>query len=403
MRRVVITGLGIVGCLGNNKEEVTESLREGRSGIRYVPEYEEIGLRSHIAGQPQIDLEALIDRKLRRFMSDAAAYSYVSLQQAIADAGLSEDMVSNERTGLVAGSGGVSSGDIVESTDILRTKGIRKVGPYRVTRSMGSTVSANLATPFSIKGVNYSLTSACATSAHCIGHAMELIQWGKQDIMFAGGGEEEHWSLTMQFDAMGALSTKYNETPQTASRPYDATRDGFVIAGGAGMLVLEEYEHAVSRGAHIYAEITGYSATSDGDDMVAPSGEGAERCMRNALAMAGNPKIDYLNTHGTSTPAGDVCELQAVQRAFEHQMPPLSSTKSLSGHSLGAAGVHEAIYCLLMQQHGFVSASANLNEPDEAVAGMPVIRETRDADLETVMSNSFGFGGTNACLIFRRV
>ncbi len=403
MRRVVITGLGIVGCLGNNKEEVTESLREGRSGIRYVPEYEEIGLRSHIAGQPQIDLEALIDRKLRRFMSDAAAYSYVSLQQAIADAGLSEDMVSNPRTGLVAGSGGVSSGDIVESTDILRAKGIRKVGPYRVTRSMGSTVSANLATPFSIKGVNYSLTSACATSAHCIGHAMELIQWGKQDIMFAGGGEEEHWSLTMQFDAMGALSTKYNDTPQTASRPYDATRDGFVIAGGAGMLVLEEYEHAVARGAHIYAEITGYSATSDGDDMVAPSGEGAERCMRNALEMAGNPQIDYLNTHGTSTPAGDVCELQAVQRAFGGQMPPLSSTKSLTGHSLGAAGVQESIYCLLMQQNGFVTASANLTEPDDAVADMPIIRETRAADLQTVMSNSFGFGGTNACLIFRRV
>ena len=403
MRRVVITGLGIVGCLGNNKEEVTESLRAGRSGIRYVPEYEEIGLRSHIAGQPQIDLEALIDRKLRRFMSDAAAYSYVSLQQAIADAGLSEDMVSNERTGLVAGSGGVSSGDIVESTDILRAKGIRKVGPYRVTRSMGSTVSANLATPFSIKGVNYSLTSACATSAHCIGHAMELIQWGKQDIMFAGGGEEEHWSLTMQFDAMGALSTKYNDTPQAASRPYDATRDGFVIAGGAGMLVLEEYEHAVARGAHIYAEITGYSATSDGDDMVAPSGEGAERCMRNALAMAGNPQIDYLNTHGTSTPAGDVCELQAVQRAFNGHMPPLSSTKSLTGHSLGAAGVQESIYCLLMQQNGFVTASANLTEPDDAVADMPIIRETRAADLQTVMSNSFGFGGTNACLIFRRV
>lgn len=403
MRRVVITGLGIVGCLGNNKEEVTDALRAGRSGIRFVEAYKEIGLRSHIAGQPQINLDDHIDRKLRRFMSDAAGYTYLSLQQAIADAGLSDEQVSHPRTGLVAGSGGVSSSDIVEAVDILREKGIRRVGPYRVTRSMGSTVSANLATPFSIKGVNYSLTSACATSAHCIGHAMELIQWGKQDIMFAGGGEEEHWSLTMQFDAMGALSTKYNDTPESASRPYDASRDGFVIAGGAGMLVLEEYEHAKARGAHIYAEITGYSATSDGDDMVAPSGEGAERCMREALAMAGSPEVDYLNTHGTSTPAGDICELKAVQRAFDGQMPPTSSTKSLTGHSLGAAGVQEAIYCLLMQQNGFMTASANITDPDPEAAGLPLVRETRAADLNTVMSNSFGFGGTNACLIFRRV
>ncbi len=403
MRRVVITGLGIVGCLGNNKEEVTDALRAGRSGIRFVEAYKEIGLRSHIAGQPQINLDDHIDRKLRRFMSDAAGYTYLSLQQAIADAGLSDEQVSHPRTGLVAGSGGVSSSDIVEAVDILREKGIRRVGPYRVTRSMGSTVSANLATPFAIKGVNYSLTSACATSAHCIGHAMELIQWGKQDIMFAGGGEEEHWSLTMQFDAMGALSTKYNDTPESASRPYDASRDGFVIAGGAGMLVLEEYEHAKARGAHIYAEITGYSATSDGDDMVAPSGEGAERCMREALAMAGSPEVDYLNTHGTSTPAGDICELKAVQRAFDGQMPPTSSTKSLTGHSLGAAGVQEAIYCLLMQQNGFMTASANITDPDPEAAGLPLVRETRAADLNTVMSNSFGFGGTNACLIFRRV
>ena len=403
MRRVVITGLGIVGCLGNNKEEVTDALRAGRSGIRFVEAYKEIGLRSHIAGQPQINLDDHIDRKLRRFMSDAAGYTYLSLQQAITDAGLSDEQVSHPRTGLVAGSGGVSSSDIVEAVDILREKGIRRVGPYRVTRSMGSTVSANLATPFSIKGVNYSLTSACATSAHCIGHAMELIQWGKQDIMFAGGGEEEHWSLTMQFDAMGALSTKYNDTPESASRPYDASRDGFVIAGGAGMLVLEEYEHAKARGAHIYAEITGYSATSDGDDMVAPSGEGAERCMREALAMAGSPEVDYLNTHGTSTPAGDICELKAVQRAFDGQMPPTSSTKSLTGHSLGAAGVQEAIYCLLMQQNGFMTASANITDPDPEAAGLPLVRETRAADLNTVMSNSFGFGGTNACLIFRRV
>ena len=403
MRRVVITGLGIVGCLGNNKEEVTHALRSGKSGIRFVEEYQEIGLRSHIAGQPQINLDEHIDRKLRRFMSDAAGYSYLSLQQAITDAGLSDAQVSNPRTGLVAGSGGVSSSDIVEATDILRAKGIKRVGPYRVTRTMGSTVSANLATPFSIKGVNYSLTSACATSAHCIGHAMELIQWGKQDIMFAGGGEEEHWSLTMQFDAMGALSTKYNDTPETASRPYDATRDGFVIAGGAGMLVLEEYEHAIARGAHIYAELIGYSATSDGADMVAPSGEGAERCMREALTMAGTPQIDYLNTHGTSTPAGDICELKAVLRAFGGQMPPTSSTKSLTGHSLGAAGVQEAIYCLLMQQHGFITASANINEPDPETVGMPLVSKTREAELNTVMSNSFGFGGTNACLIFRRV
>lgn len=403
MRRVVITGLGIVGCLGNNKEEVTHALRSGKSGIRFVEEYQEIGLRSHIAGQPQINLDEHIDRKLRRFMSDAAGYSYLSLQQAIADAGLSDTQISNPRTGLVAGSGGVSSSDIVEATDILRAKGIKRVGPYRVTRTMGSTVSANLATPFSIKGVNYSLTSACATSAHCIGHAMELIQWGKQDIMFAGGGEEEHWSLTMQFDAMGALSTKYNDTPETASRPYDATRDGFVIAGGAGMLVLEEYEHAIARGAHIYAELIGYSATSDGADMVAPSGEGAERCMREALTMAGTPQIDYLNTHGTSTPAGDICELKAVLRAFGGQMPPTSSTKSLTGHSLGAAGVQEAIYCLLMQQHGFITASANINEPDPETVGMPLVSKTREAELNTVMSNSFGFGGTNACLIFRRV
>ncbi|KZY96025.1 beta-ketoacyl-[acyl-carrier-protein] synthase I, partial [Oleibacter sp. HI0075] len=342
MRRVVITGLGIVSCIGNNKEEVLTSLKGQTSGIRYIPEYEDAGFRSHIAGRPQINPDDYIDRKQRRFMGDSAAYSYIALKEAIADADLSEDMVSSPRTGLIAGSGGASSSDIVEAVDTLREKGIRRVGPYRVTRSMGSTVSANLATPFSIRGVNYSITSACATSAHCIGNAMELIQWGKQDIMFAGGGEEEHWTLTMQFDAMGALSTKYNDTPDKASRPYDATRDGFVIAGGAGMVVLEEYEHAVKRGATIYAEIIGYGATSDGADMVAPSGEGAERCMRDALEMAGNPNIDYLNTHGTSTPAGDICELDAVKRAFSGNVPPFSSTKSLTGHSLGAAGVQEA-------------------------------------------------------------
>ncbi len=401
MRRVVVTGLGIVGCLGNNKEEVLAALKAQRSGIRFMPEYAELGLRSHIAGKPQIDLDDIIDRKLKRFMGDSAAYAYLSLREAIADAGLTEEMVSHPRTGLVAGSGGASSSDIVESVDILREKGVRKVGPYRVTRTMGSTVSANLATPFSIKGVNYSMTSACATSSHCIGHGMELIQWGKQDIVFAGGGEEEHWSLAMQFDAMGALSSKYNDSPETASRPYDANRDGFVIAGGGGMLVLEEYEHAIKRGATIYAELTGYSATSDGADMVAPSGEGAIRCMREALAMAGNPTIDYLNTHGTSTPAGDITELKAVTEAFAGNVPPLSSTKSLTGHSLGAAGVQEAIYSLLMMKHGFITGSANISERDEGAAGLPIVTENREAVLKTVMSNSFGFGGTNAALIFQ--
>ena len=401
MRRVVVTGIGVVGCLGNNKEEVLTSLREQRSGISHIPEYEELGMRSHVAGRPNIDLDEHIDRKLKRFMGDSAAYSYLSMKEAIEDAGLPEDMVSNTRTGLVAGSGGASTSDIVESVDIVRSKGIRRVGPYRVTRTMGSTVSANLATPFSIKGVNYSMTSACATSAHCIGHAMELIQWGKQDIVFAGGGEEEHWSLSLQFDAMGALSSKYNDTPETASRAYDANRDGFVIAGGGGMVVLEEYEHAVARGAKIYAEVVGYSATSDGADMVAPSGEGAIRCMRDALEMAGNPTIDYLNTHGTSTPAGDITELKAVGEAFGDNVPPISSTKSLSGHSLGAAGVQEAIYCLLMQQDGFMIGSANISDLDEGAEGYPILRENRDAELKTVMSNSFGFGGTNATLIFK--
>lgn len=401
MRRVVVTGLGIVGCLGNNKEEVLASLQAQQSGIRFMPEYKDMGFRSHVAGKPQIDLDAVIDRKLKRFMGDSAAYSYLSLKEAIAESGLTEEMVSNPRTGLVAGSGGASSSDIIESVDIVREKGIRKVGPYRVTRTMGSTVSANLATPFSIKGVNYSMTSACATSAHCIGHAMELIQWGKQDIVFAGGGEEEHWSLAMQFDAMGALSSKYNDTPESASRPYDANRDGFVIAGGGGMMILEEYEHAVKRGATIYAELIGYGATSDGADMVAPSGEGAIRCMQMALEMAGNPTIDYLNTHGTSTPAGDITELNAVRAAFDGQVPPLSSTKSLTGHSLGAAGVQEAIYCLLMQKEGFITGSANIETLDEGAQGLDIVQTNRPATLTTVMSNSFGFGGTNATLIFK--
>lgn len=401
MRRVVVTGFGIVGCLGNNKEEVLASLQAQQSGIRFMPEYKEMGFRSHIAGKPQIDLDGVIDRKLKRFMGDSAAYSYLSLKEAIEESGLTPEMVSNPRTGLVAGSGGASSSDIIESVDIVRDKGIRKVGPYRVTRTMGSTVSANLATPFSIKGVNYSMTSACATSAHCIGHAMELIQWGKQDIVFAGGGEEEHWSLAMQFDAMGALSSKYNDTPESASRAYDANRDGFVIAGGGGMMILEEYEHAVKRGATIYAELIGYGATSDGADMVAPSGEGAIRCMQMALEMAGNPTIDYLNTHGTSTPAGDITELNAVRAAFNGNVPPLSSTKSLTGHSLGAAGVQEAIYCLLMQKEGFITGSANIGTLDEGAQGLDIVQTNRPATLKTVMSNSFGFGGTNATLIFR--
>ncbi|MCA6062979.1 beta-ketoacyl-ACP synthase I [Thalassolituus marinus] len=401
MRRVVVTGIGIVSCLGNNKAEVLDSLKAQRSGIRFMPEYEELGMRSHIAGKPQIDLDEAIDRKLKRFMGDSAAYAYLSMKEAIEDSGLTAEMVSNPRTGLVAGSGGAASSDLVEAADILREKGIRKVGPYRVTRTMGSAVSANLATPFSIKGVNYSMTSACATSAHCIGHAMELIQWGKQDIVFAGGGEEEHWSLSMQFDAMGALSSKYNDAPETASRAYDANRDGFVIAGGGGMLVLEEYEHAVARGATIYAEVIGYSATSDGADMVAPSGEGAVRCMQDALAMAGNPTIDYLNTHGTSTPAGDITELKAVGEAFGDKIPPISSTKSLTGHSLGAAGVQEAIYALLMQQNGFITGSANITEMDEGAKAFPIVTSNREAELKTVMSNSFGFGGTNATLIFQ--
>lgn len=404
MRRVVVTGLGIVGCLGNNKEEVLASLQAQRSGIRFSEAYAEMGLRSQVAGSPQIDLTAAIDRKIKRFMGDGSAYAYLSMQEAIADSGLTVEQISHPRTGLIAGSGGVASSDLIEATDILRERGVRKVGPYRVPRTMASGVSANLATPFSIKGVNYSISSACATSAHCIGNAMELIQWGKQDIVFAGGGEEEHWSFAMQFDAMGALSTKYNDTPESASRPYDAERDGFVIAGGGGILVLEEYEHAMKRGAKIYAELVGYSATSDGADMVAPSGEGAVRCMQEALAMADNPTIDYLNTHGTSTPAGDITELNAVAEAFKgRSLPAISSTKSLTGHSLGAAGVQEAIYSLLMMQHSFITGSANISELDEGAKNMPIITKNRYAQLNTVMSNSFGFGGTNACLIFKAV
>ena len=402
MRRVVVTGLGIVSCLGNDAQAVVEALRNGRSGIRFKEEYAERGFRSHVAGVVDIDLDELIDRKLRRFMGDAAAYAYVSMAQAIEDAGLTPEQVSHERTGLIAGSGGASSANQVEAADVLREKGLRRVGPYRVTRTMGSTVSACLATPFKIKGVNYSISSACATSAHCIGSAMEQIQLGKQDVVFAGGGEEEHWTLSCLFDAMGALSTQYNDTPETASRPYDKTRDGFVIAGGGGMLVLEELEHAKARGAKIYAELVGYGATSDGQDMVAPSGEGAVRCMRQAMATV-DGDIDYINTHGTSTPVGDVAELKAIREVFGDSTPPMSSTKSLTGHSLGATGVQETIYSLLMMEHEFIAASANVKELDDQAAGFDIVTQRRDnASIDRVLSNSFGFGGTNACLVLQR-
>jgi 3-oxoacyl-[acyl-carrier-protein] synthase-1 len=394
--------VGIVSSLGVDKHQVTESLKAGKSGISAKAEYAEIGMRSHVAGTPDIDVKEHIDRKQMRFMGGAAAYAYIAMREAIEDAGLADDMVSNIRTGIVAGSGGAASSSQVDAADIMREKGIRRVGPYRVTQTMGSTVSACLATPFSIKGVNYSMSSACSTSAHCIGHAMELIQLGKQDVVFAGGGEEEHWTMSCLFDAMGALSTKYNDTPERASRAYDADRDGFVIAGGGGMLVVEELEHALKRGAHIYAEIVGYGATSDGADMVAPSGEGAVRCMQLALQSSDQP-VDYLNAHGTSTPAGDVTELRAITEVFGSDTPKISSTKSLSGHSLGAAGVHEAIYCLLMQQNNFITASANIDNLDPEAGDINIVRDTvNDAKLDTVMSNSFGFGGTNASLVMSR-
>ncbi|MFP4137870.1 MAG: beta-ketoacyl-ACP synthase I [Halomonas sp.] len=403
MRRVVVTGLGIVSCLGNDRQQVLEALREGRSGIRFKEEYAERGFRSQVAGVVDIDLDALVDRKLRRFMGDAAAYAYVSMAQAIEDSGLAPEQVSSERTGLIAGSGGASSANQVEAADVLREKGLRRVGPYRVTRTMGSTVSACLATPFRIKGVNYSISSACATSAHCIGNAVEQIQMGKQDVVFAGGGEEEHWTLSCLFDAMGALSTHYNDTPDKASRPYDEGRDGFVIAGGGGMLVLEELEHARARGAKIYAEVTGYGATSDGHDMVAPSGEGAMRCMRQAMAGVDGP-IDYINTHGTSTPVGDVAELKAIREVFGDSTPAMSSTKSLTGHSLGATGVQEAIYSLLMMENDFIAASANVETLDEQADGFDIVTRRRDdVKVERVLTNSFGFGGTNACLVLEKL
>jgi 3-oxoacyl-[acyl-carrier-protein] synthase-1 len=403
-KRIVITGLGIVSCLGNDAESVTQSLYEGRSGIRVNQEQIDVGMRSHIAGVPDVDIADLIDRKQLRFMGDAAAYAYIAMQRAIDDSGLSDTEVSNERTGIIAGSGGASSSKQTEASDIMRERGLRRVGPYRVTQTMGSTVSACLATPFKIKGVNYSISSACSTSAHCIGNAMEQIQLGKQDIVFAGGGEELHWALSCLFDAMGALSTKFNETPESASRAYDANRDGFVIAGGGGMLVVEELEHAKARNAKIYAELVGYGATSDGYDMVAPSGEGAVRCMEQALATV-DGSIDYINAHGTSTPAGDIQELKAVREAFKDRgyVPVVGSTKSLSGHSLGAAGVQEAIYALLMQQQGFIAASANIETLDPEAEGLPIATTRHDnVDLQRVMSNSFGFGGTNASLVFQK-
>lgn len=402
MRRVVVTGLGITSSIGTNQQQVLESLQQGKSGIVFCPEYKELGFRSHIHGSVDLDLNSLIDRKLKRFMGDSAAYNYIAMQEAIKDAGLTEKQISNPRTGLIAGSGGTSTENVSLAVDLLREKGAKKVGPFMVPRTMGSTNSACLSTAYKIKGVNYSISSACSTSAHCIGNASELIQMGKQDIVFAGGGEELHWSLTLLFDAMGALSSKYNDTPETASRAYDETRDGFVIAGGGGMLVLEELEHARARGANIHAELVGYGATSDGYDMVQPSGEGAVRCMQQALASVETP-VDYINAHGTSTPIGDTRELEAIQTVFPDTVPPISSTKSLTGHSLGAAGVQEAIYSLLMVKHDFICASANIQQLDPAAEGLPIQRERKDnAGLRTVMSNSFGFGGTNASLVFQR-
>jgi 3-oxoacyl-[acyl-carrier-protein] synthase-1 len=403
MRRVVITGMGLVSSLGNDLESVTRHLREGRSGIRFNPTYAEVGMRSQVCGAVPLDMDALnIDRKVKRFMGDAAAYAYLAMQQAIKDAGLNNAQVSHPRTGLIAGSGGASAFNQMEAMDILREKGIARVGPFRVPRTMSNTVSACLATPFRIKGLSYSIASACASSAHCIGHAMEQIRMGNQDIVFAGGGEEEHWSQSYLFDAMGALSSQHNDSPEKASRPYDTRRDGFVISAGGGMVVVEALDHALARGARIHAEIIGYGATSDGYDMVAPSGEGGMRCMQQALARVEEP-IDYINAHGTSTPVGDLAEMRAIRKVFGRQMPPISSTKSLSGHALGAAGVHEAIYCMLMMRENFIAGSANIDNLDPELTDMPVLREARSGvNLNTVMSNSFGFGGTNATLVLRR-
>ena len=402
MKRVVVTGMGIVCSLGNNKSEVLESLKEAKSGIEFSEIYADMGLRSHVHGSiSEIDTKDVIDRKMLRFMADAAIFNAIALDEAIKQSGLSEEMVSHERTGLIMGSGGASNQNVVEAADILRERGIKRVGPYRVPRAMGSTTSACLSTLFKIKGINYSISSACSTSAHCIGNAMEQIQMGKQDVVFAGGGEELDWSLTMLFDAMGALSSKYNDTPEKASRAYDANRDGFVISGGGGALVLESLEHAEARGAHIIAELVGYGATSDGYDMVAPSGEGAKRCMELAISTV-NGSIDYINAHGTSTPVGDMKELQAIKQVFNSKIPLIGSTKSLSGHALGAAGVNESIYSLLMLENDFVAESVNIETLDEEAEGMPIVRKTTQLKLDRILSNSFGFGGTNACLVFER-
>jgi 3-oxoacyl-[acyl-carrier-protein] synthase-1 len=402
LRRVVITGLGIVSSIGKNKDEVTDSLSNARSGITFSQEYADLGFRSQVFGDIEIDTAAIIDRKLRRFMGDAAAFNYIAMREAIEDSGLGEDQVSNERTGLIVGSGGASTANIVLATDTLRNKGAKKVGPFMVPRTMGSTTSACLGTAFKIKGASYSISSACSTSAHCIGNAAELIQLGKQDVVFAGGGEEIHWSMSILFDGMGALSSKYNETPELASRAYDADRDGFVISGGGGTVVVEELEHALNRGANIYAELVGYGATCDGFDMVQPSGEGAVRCMRLALHDLDSP-IDYINAHGTSTPVGDLRELEAIREVFGDNVPTISSTKSLTGHALGAAGVNEAIYTLLMLKNRFICESVNIRNLDSAAEGLPIAQKRLDdIQINMAMSNSFGFGGTNACLVFQR-
>lgn len=402
MNRVVITGMGVVSSLGNDVAEVTESLKQGKSGIQFCEDYAQMGMRSQIAGRIHLDQKALIDRKHLRFMGDAAAYSYVAMQQAIADAGLDPEEIKNPKVGLITGSGGASTSNNVLAAEIAKDRGVKRVGPYAVPKTMGSTTSACLSTMFGIQGTSYSISSACSTSAHCIGHAADLIRSGRHHTMFAGGGEEEHWTMSILFDAMGAMSSKYNDTPTTASRTYDATRDGFVIAGGGGILVLEDYDHAVARGAKIYAELTGFGATSDGFDMVAPSGEGAIRCMQQALETVEGP-VDYVNTHGTSTPVGDVKEIEALKEVFVDKMPHISATKSLSGHALGAAGVHEAIYSLIMLKEQFLAASANIVELDEAAKDLPILLKNKVGAVKTMMSNSFGFGGTNATLVFQGI
>ena len=400
MRRVVISGLGIVSSLGNSAQEVSDNLLAGKSGIQFCEDYAEIGMRSHVAGRVHIDAKELIDRKAYRFMGDAAAFSYIAMQQAIEDAGLDPEEIKNPKVGLITGSGGGSPANNILAEEIAKERGVKRIGPYAVPKTMGSTTSACLSTLFGIQGTSYSISSACSTSAHCIGHAADLIRSGRHHTVFAGGGEEEHWTMSILFDAMGAMSSKYNDTPTKASRTYDANRDGFVIAGGGGILVLEDMEHAIARGAKIYAEVVGFGATSDGYDMVAPSGEGAVRCMQQAMEYVDGP-IDYINTHGTSTPVGDVKELEALKTVFGDKMPYITATKSLSGHALGAAGVHEAIYSLLMMQAGEIAASANIEDLDEVAQGLPILRENLKTNIKTIMSNSFGFGGTNATLVFQ--